>query len=130
MGEERREVRSWWWSSSISSSCPQVSFVGPRRERGSQKIMSAMKGLITRNLRELRFHFCQQSKGSQGLRDFVKQNYKELKTANPSFPFLVRECEGTEAKVWARYDLGVEKSLSVEGQTAKNVETSLKEFLN
>ncbi len=36
-------------------------------------------------------------------RDFVQSNYKELKTANPTFPFLVRECEGAEAKVWARY---------------------------
>jgi len=36
-------------------------------------------------------------------RDFVQSNYKELKTANPTFPFLVRECEGVEAKVWARY---------------------------
>ena len=92
--------------------------------------MSAWKGLITRNLRELRFHFCQQSQGSQGLREFVKQNYKELKTKNPSFPFLVRECEGAEAKVWARYDKGVEKSVSVENMTTKNVEESLQALVS
>ena len=91
--------------------------------------MSAWKGMVARNLRELRFHFCQQSKGSQGLRDFVKGNYKDLKTKNPSFPFLVRECEGTEAKVWARYDRGVEKSVSVEGMTTKSVEESLQRLV-
>ena len=58
-------------------------------------------------------------------REFVKKNYKDLKTKNPSFPFLVRECEGAEAKVWARYDKGVEKNVSVEGLTAKSVEEQL-----
>ena len=95
--------------------------VGAERGKGKAQITTAQIGLVAG---------APGAKGSQGLRDFVKQNYKELKTANPSFPFLVRECEGTEAKVWARYDLGVEKSLSLEGQTAKNVEASLKEFLN
>ena len=36
-------------------------------------------------------------------RDFVQTHYKDLKTVNPTFPFLVRECEGIEAKIWARY---------------------------
>ncbi|QDZ25084.1 subunit 2 of NADH dehydrogenase [Chloropicon primus] len=86
---------------------------------------SAWRGLVTKNLREIRFHLCQNSKGSEGLREFVKKNYKDLKTKNPSFPFLVRECEGAEAKVWARYDKGVEKNVSVEGLTAKSVEEQL-----
>ena len=40
---------------------------------------------------------------SSTTRDFVQTNYKDLKTVNPTFPFLVRECEGIEAKIWARY---------------------------
>jgi NADH dehydrogenase (ubiquinone) 1 alpha subcomplex subunit 2 len=52
-----------------------------------------------------------------------------LKTVNPTFPFLVRECEGVEAKIWARYDLGVEKSLSVEGLDVAKVEKSLKDLV-
>mmetsp|Transcript_10063 Transcript_10063/g.25093 ORF Transcript_10063/g.25093 Transcript_10063/m.25093 type:complete len:95 (-) Transcript_10063:1131-1415(-) len=91
--------------------------------------MSAWRKLITANVRELRFHFSQTSQGSKGLRDFVQSNYKELKTANPTFPFLVRECEGVEAKVWARYDFGVEKSLSVEGMDATKVEKSVQQLV-
>lgn len=30
-------------------------------------------------------------------------SYAELKKANPTFPILVRECSGIEAKLVARY---------------------------
>jgi len=73
-----------------------------------------------------RFHFCQTSEGSQGVREFVQKNYKDLKVNNPTFPFLIRECKGTEAKIWARYEHGVEKSALVEGLDAASVEKSLK----
>lgn len=33
----------------------------------------------------------------------MHKNYKDLKVQNPAFPFLIRECSGIEAKVWARY---------------------------
>ena len=36
-------------------------------------------------------------------RDFVLSGYQELKKANPTFPILVRECGGVEAKLVARY---------------------------
>jgi len=42
---------------------------------------------------------------------------------------LVRECQGAEAKVWARYGAGKETEVSVEGMTAKSVEESLKELV-
>ena len=76
-----------------------------------------------------RFHFSQTSQGSKGLRDFVQTNYKDLKTTNPTFPFLVRECEGVEAKIWARYDFGVEKSASVEGLDVGKVEKTLQDLV-
>ena len=38
-----------------------------------------------------------------GRRDFVLSSYQELKKANPTFPILVRECSGVEAKLIARY---------------------------
>lgn len=76
-----------------------------------------------------RIHLCQTSKGSEGARcgrkvslsfslsaaprlrpdaatvcrDFVLSSYQELKKANPTFPILVRECSGVEAKLVARY---------------------------
>lgn len=36
-------------------------------------------------------------------RAFVENNYKNLKTLNPKFPILIRECSGTEPQLWARY---------------------------
>jgi hypothetical protein len=33
----------------------------------------------------------------------VLSSYQELKKANPTFPILVRECSGVEAKLVARY---------------------------
>lgn len=36
-------------------------------------------------------------------RDFILSSYQELKKANPTFPILVRECSGVEAKLIARY---------------------------
>merc|ERR1712157_200607 len=79
---------------------------GKGQEERRTKTMSAgaaWRKLVSTNLKELRFHFSQTSQGSKGLRDFVQTNYKDLKTVNPTFPFLVRECEGIEAKIWARY---------------------------
>jgi len=90
---------------------------------------AAWRKLVSTNLKELRFHFSQTSQGSKGLRDFVQTNYKDLKTVNPTFPFLVRECEGIEAKIWARYELGVEKSISVEGLDVANVEKSVQQLV-
>ena len=58
---------------------------------------------LTRSIRELRFHLCQKSPGSDGLREFIKNNYIELKKNHPSLPILVREAPGTEAKVYAAY---------------------------
>lgn len=72
------------------------------------------KALFTRNMNELRFLLAQTSQGSKGARyqlytylcrDFIKQNYGEIKMLNPTFPFLVRECEGIKARVIARYGM-------------------------
>ena len=71
------------------------------------------------------FHVCQTGAGSQGARDFLMKHYQGLKTQNPALPILVRECEGVQAKVWARFGKGVEKSAVVEGLDATAVEKSL-----
>jgi len=36
-------------------------------------------------------------------RDFVHSSYQELKKANPTFPILIRECSGVQARMIARY---------------------------
>ena len=50
-----------------------------------------------------RFHLCQTGAGSQGARDFIMSSYASIKTDNPGFPFLIREAEGVQAKLIARY---------------------------
>uniref|UniRef100_F6TYK2 NADH dehydrogenase [ubiquinone] 1 alpha subcomplex subunit 2 n=2 Tax=Ciona intestinalis TaxID=7719 RepID=F6TYK2_CIOIN len=48
-------------------------------------------------------HLCQKSPSSQGVRDFVEQHYVSVKTANPKFPIMIRECSQVEPKIYARY---------------------------
>ncbi|MED6242838.1 ndufa2, NADH:ubiquinone oxidoreductase 10.5kD subunit [Ataeniobius toweri] len=80
---------------------------------------------LAKNIREIRIHLCQSSAASQGARDFVEQNYVTLKKANPDFPILIRECSGVQARLWARYDFGKEKSVSVDNMSAAQVAAAL-----
>ncbi|XP_061596456.1 NADH dehydrogenase [ubiquinone] 1 alpha subcomplex subunit 2 [Cololabis saira] len=80
---------------------------------------------LGKNLREIRLHLCQTSAASSGARDFVEQNYVTLKKANPGFPILIRECSGVQARVWARYEFGKERSVSVENMSADQVAATL-----
>merc|ERR1712212_571291 len=72
-------------------------------------------------LRELRVHLCQRSPTSAGVRSFIEQNYVSLKKANPKSPILIRECSGVQAKAFARYELGREVSVSLDGLTSDGV---------
>ncbi|GMT09447.1 hypothetical protein PFISCL1PPCAC_744, partial [Pristionchus fissidentatus] len=65
-------------------------------------------------LRELRIHVCQKSAASSGVRDFITKQYAPLKKANPNLPILVRECSGISPRVFARYEFGVERFVSLE----------------
>ena len=73
------------------------------------------------HLKELRLHLCQQGASSQGVRfviefywkwflifllnysDFINKYYASIKNINPKLPILVREAEGIEPRLWARY---------------------------
>ncbi|KAK3443063.1 hypothetical protein EUGRSUZ_B03411 [Eucalyptus grandis] len=98
----------------------------------------AWRGQLTKNLRELRFLFCQSSPASSSARSFVENNYKELKTLNPKLPILIRECRGTEPQLWVRYaigaqvlskgNFGVEKGIRLEGLSEEQIFKALKEF--
>lgn len=69
-------------------------------------------------LQEVRFLYCESSAGSKGVRylslydcvicysDFIEKQYYSLKAMNPILPIVVRECDGTRAKVFARYGRG------------------------
>uniref|UniRef100_UPI0025ADBC1E NADH dehydrogenase [ubiquinone] 1 alpha subcomplex subunit 2 n=1 Tax=Doryrhamphus excisus TaxID=161450 RepID=UPI0025ADBC1E len=92
-------------------------------------IVRSVGSALGKNLREIRIHLCQTSAASKGTRDFVGQHYVDLKQANPDFPILVRECSGVEARLWARYDFGKERSISLDNMSADQVAKSLQTLL-
>ncbi|NXK53884.1 NDUA2 dehydrogenase, partial [Chauna torquata] len=67
--------------------------------------------------------------GSALPRDFVEQHYVALKKANPDFPILIRECSGVEPKLWARYEFGKEKSVSLHNLTVDEVAKALENIV-
>ncbi|XP_052307153.1 NADH dehydrogenase [ubiquinone] 1 alpha subcomplex subunit 2 isoform X2 [Populus trichocarpa] len=63
----------------------------------------AWRGQLSKNLKELRILLCQSSPSSSTTRTFIERSYKDLKTLNPKLPILIRECNGIEPQLWARY---------------------------
>ncbi|NXT18472.1 NDUA2 dehydrogenase, partial [Syrrhaptes paradoxus] len=93
---------------------------------------AAVKGIgggLGRGLRELRIHLCQRSAGSRGVRDFIEQHYVTLKKANPDFPILIRECSGVQPKLWARFEFGKEKSVSLNNLSVDEVAKALENIV-
>ncbi|KAI8466077.1 MAG: NADH:ubiquinone oxidoreductase 11 kDa subunit [Monoraphidium minutum] len=91
--------------------------------------MAPWSKVLSQSLQELRVHLCQTSPASKGIREFLIGNYTEMKKANPDFPILVRECSGAEAKLVARYDFGVEKSVSIQDLDSGAVAAKLQELI-
>lgn len=52
-----------------------------------------------------------------------------MKKSNPDTPILLREAAGTIPKVYARFELGREKSRSLEGLTDKQIEDAVSELV-
>jgi NADH dehydrogenase (ubiquinone) 1 alpha subcomplex subunit 2 len=50
--------------------------------------------ILQKGVRELRFILCQQSAASNGVRNYVLNNYTAVKASNPELPFIVREAIG------------------------------------
>ncbi|EDS35299.1 NADH-ubiquinone oxidoreductase B8 subunit [Culex quinquefasciatus] len=72
-------------------------------------------------LKELRVHLCQTGEESKGVREFVSSQYAALKRDNPKLPILIRECSGVQPRLWARYEMGKEKSVSLTNAAAADV---------
>ncbi|KMZ74795.1 NADH dehydrogenase [ubiquinone] 1 alpha subcomplex subunit 2 [Zostera marina] len=100
------------------------------------------RGNLSRNLKELRFLFCQTSPTSAQTRHlslflynfngfglFVLKNYKDLKTMNPKLPILIRECSGVDPQLWARYDMGVERYVRLDGLTESEINKILEDLI-
>ena len=79
-------------------------------------------------LREIRLHLCQKSPASQGAREFVTKHYVPIKTENPKFPLLVRECSGIAPRVWARYAYGQETSEDLTNKSAEQVMQTIQQL--
>ncbi|GBF88371.1 NADH dehydrogenase 1 alpha subcomplex subunit 2 [Raphidocelis subcapitata] len=91
--------------------------------------MAPWKSVLCKSMQELRIHLCQTSPASKGTRDFLVGNYAEMKKGNPDFPILVRECSGAEAKITARYDFGVEKSVSIQNLDPGAIASKLQDLV-
>ncbi|AQK92741.1 NADH dehydrogenase [ubiquinone] 1 alpha subcomplex subunit 2 [Zea mays] len=88
----------------------------------------AWRASLSRSVKEIRVLFCQSSPASAPAREFVKKNYGDIKARNPSLPFLVRECSGVQPQLWARYDMGVERCVNLDGLTEAQIDKKLEEL--
>ncbi|KAG2316417.1 hypothetical protein Bca4012_067300 [Brassica carinata] len=89
----------------------------------------AWRGSISKSLKEIRILLCHSSPPSACTRTFVEKNYKELKSLNPKFPFLIRECSGIQPQMWARYDMGVERCVNLDGMSETQILKSLEDLV-
>ena len=87
--------------------------------------MAANLRSLTKHIRELRVHLCQTSPASVGVRNFVEQNYVDIKRNNPDLPILIRECSGVQPRLIARFDHGVEKAVCLSDKSAEEVVSSI-----
>ncbi|XP_013619128.1 PREDICTED: NADH dehydrogenase [ubiquinone] 1 alpha subcomplex subunit 2-like isoform X1 [Brassica oleracea var. oleracea] len=62
-------------------------------------------------------------------RTFVEKNYRDLKSLNPKFPFLIRECTGIQPQLWARYDMGAERCVNLDGMSESQILKSLEDLV-
>ncbi|PSR85734.1 NADH:ubiquinone oxidoreductase 10.5kD subunit [Coniella lustricola] len=83
------------------------------------------KYAFTKSLKEVRFLFCQTSEQSAATRAFLTRTYPTMKKHNPSIPIMLREAQGTQPKVYARYEFGKEESHSLEGLSDKQIEDAV-----
>ncbi|KAF2859656.1 NADH dehydrogenase, alpha subcomplex, subunit 2 [Piedraia hortae CBS 480.64] len=66
-------------------------------------------------LKELRFLHCQTSEHSNAVRSFLTRSYPQMKKQNPHTPIMIREANGTEPRVYARFEYGREKMVDLKG---------------
>ncbi|KAK7689604.1 hypothetical protein QCA50_007396 [Cerrena zonata] len=92
--------------------------------------MSSFAKALSPAIREIRILCCQSGAASSGTRQFVSSTYPTLKQHNPDLPILIREAKGTPARVFARFERGVEKQVDVENLSSKDVATRVAQLLN
>ncbi|GFU01371.1 NADH dehydrogenase 1 alpha subcomplex subunit 2 [Trichonephila clavipes] len=62
--------------------------------------------------------------------EFIRKHYVPIKKQNPAFPILIRECEGIEPRIYARYDFGKETSVSLSNNKSDEVLEIVRKLTN
>ncbi|KDQ16627.1 hypothetical protein BOTBODRAFT_30550 [Botryobasidium botryosum FD-172 SS1] len=91
--------------------------------------MSALSKAFSPALREIRVLLCQSSPASAGTRQFIQTAYPAIKKQNPDLPVLIREAQGTPARVFARFERGVERHVELDNLSASDVERKVADLL-
>ncbi|KAJ3997614.1 thioredoxin-like protein [Lentinula boryana] len=81
-------------------------------------------------LREIRILCSQTGSASSGTRQFILSRYPTIKDLNPDLPVLIREANGTPARLFARFERGVEKHVELDNLSANDVETKIVQLLS
>ncbi|KAJ7176698.1 thioredoxin-like protein [Mycena filopes] len=76
-------------------------------------------------LREIRILCSQTGTASAGTRQFILSKYPAIKQHNPDLPVLIREAQGTPARVFARFEMGEEKHVELDNLSAQDVESKV-----
>ncbi|KAF9515355.1 hypothetical protein BS47DRAFT_1376265 [Hydnum rufescens UP504] len=92
--------------------------------------MSIFTKALSPAIREIRILCCQTAPASAGTREFILSTYPALKKSNPDLPVLIREAKGTPARVFARFERGVEKHVELDNLSATDVQQKVASLLS
>jgi len=92
--------------------------------------MSVFTKALSPAIREIRILCCQTSPASAGTREFIVNTYPALKKSNPDLPVLIREAKGTPARVFARFERGVEKHVELDNLSANDVSSKVQSLVS
>ncbi|KAG2360408.1 NADH dehydrogenase alpha subcomplex subunit 2 [Suillus spraguei] len=92
--------------------------------------MSAFAKTLSPTLREIRIFCCQSGQASAGTRQFILSTYPIIKKYNPDLPVMIREANGTPARMFARFERGVEKHVELDDLSSSDVAASVARILN
>ncbi|KAJ1453999.1 hypothetical protein M885DRAFT_605025 [Pelagophyceae sp. CCMP2097] len=91
--------------------------------------MSLWRAAISKNMHELRFQFCPKAEHSENIKNYIRNNYWDLKTLNPTFPFLVRVYDDERPQIIATYAWYHKEYKNVEGLTEAQINTTLRDLV-
>ncbi|EGN94405.1 Ndufa2, NADH ubiquinone oxidoreductase 10.5kD subunit, partial [Serpula lacrymans var. lacrymans S7.3] len=81
-------------------------------------------------LREIRILCSQTGQASAGTRQFILSTYPTIKQHNPDLPVMIREASGTPARVFARFERGVEKHVELDNLSSSDVASKVASLLS